>query len=308
MALRGKRILITGGSGFLGRALVKRLSQETGDIVVIGRGRQRPVMIEGARFLALDLTDEHAVEKQARLLQRCDIVVHLASAVPGRRLQGQQGFGRRDFLNNIQMSVNLLKHIQGGMLKQIVFASTAHVYSLQNEGRISESSPCRPRNLYAASKLVTELILERAFAKEVKKAILRFTQIYGPGEPHGLALGMFIDKARKGDSISLYNCGQDVRDLLYVDDAVEAILLAMQRGADGVYNIATGKGHSVREIVEMCMKVAGRDVKVKNVSINAPITKEVYDVSKARAELGFSPQVDLEEGIKKILAHQTGAD
>jgi UDP-glucose 4-epimerase len=247
-----------------------------------------------ARFLKYDLTkgDPSIIKK----VNEVDCLVHLAAYVP-KSMRNDDG--NKSIETSIKGTYNLLNDFRS-KVKKIVFASTLEVYGLPITSPIDETHPTCPLTYYGASKLAAENYIS-VFSRdnEVKNIILRFSSIYGPGEIYDRAIPNFIKAVIRGEPPIIYGDGSDVRDYLYIEDAVRAIILAIQRDRLGIYNIASGEGISIREIAEKIIRISGKSLKIVFLPRERPLTRIVFDISKASKELSFSPRTSIDEGLAK---------
>jgi nucleoside-diphosphate-sugar epimerase len=135
----------------------------------------------------------------------------------------------------------------------------------------------------------------------MRLTILRFTQLYGPGEPHGVFLQrVFLEKAREGKPIPLVRGGRDERDFLWVEDAASAVQSAVEKQAEGIFNIASGIGTSIKTIAELLCQETGSASELVINDDGEPALSQVYSIDLARKELGFNPVVSMGDGIARL--------
>lgn len=301
------RVLLTGGAGYIGSITTRRLIDAGHDVVVLDslvRGH-RDAVDPRAAFVQAEVGD---VEALTRILPGCDVVMHIAGLIE------VEESGRRPdayFDANVAQPAVLLEAMRAAGVGSLVFSSTAAVYGEPESVPIPESAPTAPVNVYGATKLMFEQMLEwYAQAYEVRAIRLRYFNVAGAlsdgslGEAHdpethiiprilqGIALG--------GRRFELYGDdyptpdGTCVRDYLHVCDLADAHLLALERlhsgGAGGVFNLGNGKGFSNREVLEMCAEVTGADVQVTALPRRAgdPAVL-VASAQRAHDELGWIP-------------------
>jgi nucleoside-diphosphate-sugar epimerase len=173
---------------------------------------------------------------------------------------------------------------------------------------LTEAHPPRPATPYAASKLAAEVLLrEWSAGAGVPLAILRLSHVYGPGDSSAKAIPSFLAACRRGE-LPVVRGGADVRDYLYVDDAAAAVIRALELRAAGTFNIAAGRGTSIRELLAAVQAAAT----VQSAAAGAaaadwqpavrPPTALVLDVAHARAVLGWQPRIGLAEGLRRTAA------
>lgn len=192
-------------------------------------------------FYKINLFNENELKKYDKYFIEVTNLVHLASNIPKGNIKGINFLEDLEIniIDNLKMLSHLVKHLKN--VKFIVFASSASIYGNNRNLPINENEPVNPFNFYALGKYTIEEALKILFNETgIKSTSLRFSQIYGPGEPHKLAITKFIDATKKGKDIKIFNGGKDIRDLIYIYDAVRAIDLALKVKKNGIFNISYG--------------------------------------------------------------------
>jgi nucleoside-diphosphate-sugar epimerase len=190
-----------------------------------------------------------------------------------------------------------------GGVKAVVYASSFEVYGLpEKPGPVTEDARLNPITDYGATKLSGEDHLF-AFAYEEKARVvaLRLPAIYGPGEHTPRALPNFLRAVARGERPKIYGDGGDLRDQIHGSDAALAVERALLSDASGIFNIADGEPHSIREFAENALRISG----LGGMPEVLPVARPRYDfhmsIDKARAELSFEPRVRLLDGMKEEL-------
>jgi nucleoside-diphosphate-sugar epimerase len=292
--ITGKKILITGGTGFIGSLLGKELAKDN-EIVVFDKS-------EGD-----DILDYDALSAK---MKGIDIVVHLA-AIAGQNIAWK--LPREVMEVNIIGTYNVLNAMVEHNVKHIVFSSTSEVYgssvdNAKEDEPMMEGPPQEIRWMYANSKLACENFLFAYKLKyDFKITILRYFNIYGEGQDktgHTGALGIFVRKALAGEPITINNDGKQVHTWCHVDDCVKGTLLAMEKPeAEGevfnIGNIATKM--TIKDLAEKVVEVTGSKVDLEYVKMEKPdIVMRVPNVEKAKNVLGFEAKVGIDEGITRV--------
>jgi UDP-glucose 4-epimerase len=308
------KILVTGGAGYIGSFMVKRLLEEKYEVIVLdslekGYPESIPAGVELVQGSLLDkeflsnLFSQHTFSA----------IIHFAAYISMKESMEDP---YKYFENNTYGALNIIEVARKNSVKKFVFSSTAGVYGNPEEVPIPENHPKNPTNSYGESKLMTERILEwyqTIFG--FNYVVLRYFNASGAaldgsmGEKHDPETHIIpnaIQAALEKREFTLfgddYNTpdGSCVRDYIHVIDLVEAHVLALQmleKSKGGyTYNVGTGQGYSNKEIVEMVKKVSGRDLQVKN-EARRPGDSDtlVADVTKIKNELHFLPKFsDLE--------------
>ena len=296
------KVLVTGGTGFIGRRLVEKLSSVEAEVWVISRS---PTNIPKGwnnleprpRLIFLDLSDRFAVEQAGLDFDSFAYVIHMAATIPGVG----RGMGQSDFVENIVMTLNLASQLTSS-LRRMLFTSTLDVYGDPLYLPVDEGHPLTPKTLYAVSKLACEKYLVLALARRnIQLTVLRLSQVYGPGEPVVKAIPKFIHSVASGSPPTIYGTGKSVRDYVYVDDVVEAILLSLSSDQEGIFNIATGTGVAIRDVALLITQLAGNKLTPVFKTVEQAETKIVLDIARARKQLRYAPKVPLEEGLRRCL-------
>lgn len=300
------RALVTGAAGFIGSHLVDKLLDLGYEVVGIdGMLPNYPrFWKEGNLASALKHRAFHWIESDIMdidvqtLLGGVDLVFHLAGQPGVRRSWGSEfALYTR---NNIAVTQRLLEAATKAPLKKFVYASTSSVYG-NVPTPMREDGPTHPVSPYGVTKLAAEhLCYLYAYQFGVPTVSLRYFTVYGPRQRPDMAFHRFIRQALAGETITIYGAGELKRDFTFVEDVVNANLLAAERGRIGeVYNIGGGAQVSLREVIAQLEEALGRQV-------DADITSEVphgdmletlADVTKAERDLGYVPRTKLRDGL-----------
>ena len=295
-------ICVTGATGFLGSKLVEKLVEcRNNPFVIVQKLNPESLIydyVKEKRITALscDLINVESITKYSSILSKCDILVNVVGYMPETQKPYDDPIPSIDV--NIKGVMNLLNCLKN--LKKIIQISTTDVYGTNLSIPVSESHPTNPETYYGASKLAAEKYLEISSRRNTfSLTILRICIMYGPGEWHDRFLPNCIRSVMKNENIEVYGDGQDSRNYLYVDDAVKAIFLAIEKDCEGVFNIASGRAYTKREVAEKIIQLSGRDLKLVFTHPEHKSTNFTFDISKAKNVLSFSPDTDLEEGLLK---------
>ena len=292
------RILVTGGTGFVGSNLVARLLQEGHDVLITGHdAEQRIPGFQGKylqpTFLGIDWEAIGAV----------DVLFHQA-AVNDTTLLDEREMLRA----NVSASQELFRRVAAGGCRRIVYASSTAIYG-DAPAPYREDTPARPLNPYARSKKLLEEFAS-GFARENPQVTivgLRYCNVYGPGESHkGKRASMIYQLARQmtRGNPRLFKYGEQKRDYLYVDDAVRANLLAAQAAESCIVNCGSGRAVSFNDLVSQLNRVLGVDRTpeyIDNPYEDRYQSHTECDMTLAKQKLGFVPEFDLTKGLAAYL-------
>jgi len=302
-------VLVTGANGFIGRYLVKPLAKKGHSVLASGKNHGDKIYFDtlNVPFLKLDVTQK---EEFTQLPENINSVVHLAARVPKAALIAP---AKESIIINGLGTLNVLEWCLLRGIKKVVYASTQMVIGVPNYLPVDENHPVSPQGHYgnyAISKFLGELFCER-FRRDfkIKCVSLRFSGVYGCGENPGFVLTKFIELAEAGKEITIYGAGSTQRDLLYVKDAVAAIIAALDSDCEGIYNIGSGQGTSIKEMAEVISQVfsGGKTPLKHDYSHPEDEVSFYFDTSKAKRDLGFEPKYPLEAGMADYKAEKETA-
>ena len=299
------RVFVTGGAGFIGSHVCRTLLAEGHDVTVLdnlSRG-QRDLVSEGAAFVEADLADEAATE---RALRGHDAVIHLASFLEvAVSVENPVLFAE----NNIVNSVRLLEAMRRADVGKIIFSSSATVYGVPKSLPLrEEDSLGMQANPYGATKVAVETFLGVYHTLyDFDCTIMRYFNPYGPNElcePESHAVPNVVRAMLEKRPIPLYWKGQKIRDYIYVEDLARAHIAPLEQSGYHVYNVGSDVGTKVADIIEMVSRIVGYDAQIDDLGERPGDVEASYASSeKLRTELGWAPQVDLEEGLRRTIDH-----
>jgi UDP-glucose 4-epimerase len=301
---RKSKVLITGGAGFIGSQLADRLVADGHRVIVVddlSSGRRSYVPAE-AEFHKMDIVSPAVTRLIVR--ERPGYVFHLAAQID-LRLSVKDPI--RDAEINIHGSLRVLEGCLKAKVRKLVFSSSGGgIYHGQNVVPTPENVPCFPTSPYGVAKYAFELYLNSARHHHgLKYAALRYSNVYGPrqdmrGET-GI-MGIFTQKMLAGETPVIFGDGRQTRDFVYVDDVVEANVLAMRSASVGAFNISTGRESSVNRVAELLRKETGFRGRCRH-GHAAPgeVRRSALDPSAAKKALGWAPTIGLEEGIRRTV-------
>jgi len=285
-----KKILITGASGFVGRHILKELSNYKNlDITSVAA---KGTKIDNQLIKKLDITDTQTVKKFLARHQ-FNIIYHLAALIP----KDDAAEAEKAILINGIGTLNLLQAAAQTKVNKIVYASSASVYNRKMNLPIKETYTL-PTNLYGLSKLIGEMACELFQGQSESKIIsLRYASIYGYGQNENTVLPTFIKQAKTNKDLTIFGQGERSQDFIYIKDIAR---ITTQVGFDdscGVYNIGSGQETSMKELATKIIKVFGSKSKIISQGQENDITKFVLDINQAKQDLNYQPAFNLESGL-----------
>jgi UDP-glucose 4-epimerase len=306
------RALVTGGAGFIGSNLTDALLARGDEAIVVddlSTGRRENLeqaLADGATLVEADIRDRAAIEEIAGR-ERPEAIFHLAAQIDVRKSIADPAY---DASINVGGTANVLEAARAAGVRRVVFSSTGGAIYGEGEGQqlpLAEDAPLAPEAPYGQSKFAGEGYLslyERLYG--LSSVPLRLGNVYGPRQdPLGEAgvVAIFCGRLREGKQPTVFGDGRQTRDYIYVGDVVSAMLAAAEAETSGPINIGTGIETDVLELVGALGELGGAgDFEPE---FAPPRTGEVQRISidpaRAGRELGWTPQMDLSEGLRVTL-------
>lgn len=293
------RVLVTGGSGFIGRRVVRALLEEGADVTVADK-RAFPADVASGRDVHVvrgDLCDPPVVAQAVR--PGTDTIIHLAAVT---RVLLSVEDPAATYRVNVQATAELLEQARRHGVRSFVFASTNAVTGDVGRATIDESVPLRPLTPYGATKAAAEMLISAyAACYGMTGCSLRFSNVYGPGmQEKDSFVPRLMRAARDGTGVQVYGDGTQVRDLVHVDDIVAGMFAAWRACVSGPVILGAGESVSVNEIVDVARRVTGSGIPVEHVPAKpGEMPAVIVDISAARA-LGYQPAHDLKSGFSTV--------
>lgn len=291
-------VLVTGAAGFLGSAVCRAALAEGGPVLGLVRPGELTDPIEGVDYREFDWVRADAI---AEVLAEAapDRIVHCAGATPRARMSVSELYDA-----NARLVWQLLDAVKSVAPDAgVVVPSTAGVYGPAPVTPTSEDEPLHPASHYAWSKVLAEQTV-RAFASAdgVRACVARPFNLLGEGEPAGSVVSDVVAQLREDPDTPVVRLREtvSVRDYIYVGDAVAALLLLAERGAPGeAYNVCSGTGVSVADLVRAILDVWGSDAAIETTMPDAVGTVSIGSAEKLRA-LGWEPRTSLREALERV--------
>lgn len=291
------KVVVSGGTGFLGGNLCQALVSQGHEVLATGSCPER--VPAGTRFIPHNLNGI-----DFRVLEDTQVVFHLAANNNTQDNDYEQMI-RSNFYAACDLFLALIHHSQCG---QFVYASSTAVYGNQPTP-FSETQQPGPLNAYARSKLrFDDYVLEFGTRYGVNVCGLRYCNVFGPGETHkgprASMVSRMAEKIKRGEPVSLFSDGTQKREWIYVKDVVAANLLGMNFQGREIFNCGTGKPYSFNEVFDILCQHYGKKVPLNYVDNPNPKEYQSHvetDITKAQQMLGLRIDYDLIDGIKDYL-------
>jgi UDP-N-acetylglucosamine/UDP-N-acetyl-alpha-D-glucosaminouronate 4-epimerase len=305
--MKGKKIVVTGGSGFIGSNLTQELSKENQVTVVdnLSTGYleniQNLINSGDIIFVKGSITDMDLLQK---LFEDVDYIFHQA-AIPSVPRSVKDPISSN--YTNVNGTLNVLVAARDNNVKKLVYASSSSAYGDTPVLPKSEDmKPC-PLSPYAISKLTAEYYCQ-VFSDvyNLATASLRYFNVFGPKQDpsseYAAVIPKFIGSILNDKSPTAYGDGEQTRDFTFVDDVVNANILAAESMSTGVFNIAGGKRISINELAGLIMELLDKDLDITHIEPQpGDIKHSLADISKAREQIKYIPKFNVKDGLKETV-------
>jgi len=304
--LAGQRIIVTGGAGFVGSNVVRRLLAEQARVVVLddfypGDDNNLPAGESNLEVVRGSVTDFDLVRD---VITGASLVFHLAA----RNIIVSTRNPREDYEVNIGGTLNVLLAAREVNIPRVVYSSSTSVYGNPRYLPINEDDATNMLSPYAVSKFAGENYCKAFYESYgLSSAVVRYSNVYGtaqrPDNPYCGVVSKFFESAMKNESPKIHGDGEQTRDFTYIDDVVEATLLAgISPKADGqVYNVGTGREVTVNQLARAIIEITGAKVEPAYVDRRDidNIRRRVVNIEKIRRELRWIPTFTVEQGLRR---------
>lgn len=297
--LTGKRILVTGGNGYLGKHLVSALENEHADVFILDNQ-----LASSGNSFNCDITDRIAVAKAVQTIQP-EIIYHLAAS-----LNRERTFDRFDTITKINHdgTYNLLLALKGISYHNFIFTSTSEIYG-SNKPPFTEQQIPQPASPYSLTKLYAEnLISNFSITYQKQFTILRLFNFFGNNMPANFFIPQMVEALKNEAQFKMTEGGQK-RDFLFIDDVVQALILSAidENGTNEIFNVCSGDSVSLKELaLEIHNELNSRcDIQFGALPYRE---NEVWDMvgenKKIKDKLGFNVQNDFKKAIRKLVGNE----
>ncbi len=299
------KCLVLGGGGFIGSHVVDALLERGHKVRVFERPRVPQYRACDGDTLEWMEGDFQNAARVREAVQGMDTLVHLVSTTLPKGSNDDPEF---DVQSNVIGTLRLLRAaVDSGARKVVFISSGGTVYGVPTTIPIPETHATEPRVSYAIGKLAVEKYLA-VFQQQhgLDYAVLRVANPYGPRQRVDIAQGavaVFLDAALAGRDVEIWGDGSVVRDYVHVADVARAFVLALEyRGAERIFNIGSGQGCSLVELLAVIERAVGHAVPRRHLPARGiDVPSNVLDVTRAQRELGWTPAIALEEGVARTV-------
>ncbi len=308
------KILVTGGAGFIGFHLAKKLSEKEDVVIVDNLSDYYDIKLKEARleqikdnveFHKIDISDFSSLKKIFEKYE-FDLICHIAAQAGVRySLINPWAYEK----SNILGTLNIFELAKKFNIKKVIYASSSSVYGGNKKVPFSEEDKVdKPISLYAATKIANELMAHTYHhLYKIDMVGLRYFTVYGPFGRPDMAMFKFTKNIFEDKPIEVYNFGNMKRDFTYIDDIVEGTIKAINFCLNNddiceIINLGNSKPVELNYFIELLEKEIGKEAK-KNLLPLQPgdVLKTYADITKAKKLLGWEPKTEIEEGVKKFV-------
>lgn len=290
------RIFITGGAGFIGTHLCQKLAQKH-DVTIydnFSNSNQENSLstTQNVSIISGDILD---YQKLSSAMKNHNIVIHLAAKID---VINSIINPELTFETNVKGTQNVLDSCISNGITKIITTSSAAIYQNISKGSITEENKTEPLSPYGKSKLEMEKIITNS---KIDSTILRLFNVYGSNSTSGVIVN-FKENIQNNKPLTIFGDGKAIRDFVHVDDVINGIILSIS-SKSGIFNIASGNGTSINDLAKLFIHLSEKKSEIifKPARDNE-IIHSVADISLAQKELGFFPQISLNDGLKTIFS------
>ena len=298
------RYIVTGGAGFIGSSIVKKLVARGDDVTVIdnlntGKEENLKSVIDKITFLKDSILNRELLEKQS---QNIDGVFHQAALA-----SVQDSFSKLDEYHNVNVNgtENILKLAKKNDFR-IVYASSSSIYGNPERIPIKESDKKNPINPYAETKLKKEQLAIKYSEMGVKVIGLRYFNVFGKGQSKEYAgvLKLFLERIRDKLPPKINGDGTQFRDFVYVEDVADANIMSMDSDINhGFYNVGTNTSITILDLAKTIIKSSGLDIQpIFGPALKGDVQRTIANIDLIKEEIGWEPTILLEKWIEEIIS------
>jgi len=301
--LSDEKILITGGLGFVGKNLVKSLSKENELLVIDNKEVDKDYLSKNYNYKKIDIRDSNL--KNIFRNFNPDVVIHCAAQTSVIESINDPETTKSINVNGTQNIINTLKELDNCFF--VFFSSGGAIYGNPKYLPVDEEHPLEPISEYGFSKYKGEKLIERNLEESnIKYAILRPSNIYGPGQITNNVIPIFFERMKQNKQVIIYGDGNSSRDYIFIHDLVKIIKIICEKKISTVANISTNKEVKIMEIFSILKeKLSYKSNPIFEPERDGEVEKIYLDNKKIKKLTGFDKFTNLEKGIEEIINSQS---
>ncbi|MFX1569672.1 MAG: NAD-dependent epimerase/dehydratase family protein [Promethearchaeota archaeon] len=309
--IKNKKILITGGAGFIGSHLFEKLIENDNFILIVDNFSSPYSENE---IIFSEITKNYEIKKDFDLVKGnlvdnsiltnieydIDIFFHLA-AIPGVRYSIKNAAEVTN--NNIISTINIFENALKKDVQKVVFASSSSVYGNPTYTPVDEDHPKNPISPYAVSKLSCELYADYYFREfNLPVTSIRFYTVYGPRGRPDMAIRIFINNILHNQPLTVFGDGEQIRDFTFISDIVDGLILAAEKeeSSGEIFNLGCSSPITVNQLIDKIYAIAEKSKNIQYLEKQKGDVRVTHSkIEKAHNMLGFNPKVKIDEGLKR---------
>lgn len=300
-----KKVLVTGGSGFIGTYLIKKLLLNNYKVNCLDLKSNLLFKGKNYNFFKGDILNKNILNKASK---NCDITIHLAASLGVKNTDNNL---TQCLDSNILGTKNVLEAAKNNKIKYFLYFSSSEIYGDQKNFPIFEDFASQNRSVYAISKIAAENYVKGYFQKyNIEYNIIRFFNVYGPGQKENFVISKYISLASKNKILKVYGNGGQIRSFCHVDDATNGVLEIIENGKKNkIYNVGNDKEPiTILKLARLVSSIFKRKIKIKKVSYDKSdrkadreIIKRIPSIKKISQDTNYNPNINLLDGLTGLI-------
>ena len=296
-----KKVLVTGGSGFIGSYLIKKLLLNNYKVNCFDLENSISFKSNNFKFFKGNILDKKALNNASK---NCDIIIHLAASLGVKNTDDNLA---QCLDLNILGTKNALETAKKNKIKYFLYFSSSEIYGDQKSFPIYESFASQNRSVYAISKIAAENYVKGYFQKyNIKYNIIRFFNVYGPGQKENFVISKYIDLASRNKTLNIYGNGNQIRSFCHVDDATNGVLEVIENGkSNTIYNVGNDKEPiTMLKLSKLVASIFKRKIKIQKIpysksdrKADREIIKRIPSIKRVSEDTNYAPNINLLDGL-----------
>ena len=296
-----KKVLVTGGSGFIGSHLIKKLLLNNYKVNCFDLENSISFKSNNFKFFKGNILDKKALNNASK---NCDIIIHLAASLGVKNTDDNLA---QCLDLNILGTKNALETAKENKIKYFLYFSSSEIYGDQKSFPIYESFASQNRSVYAISKIAAENYVKGYFQKyNIKYNIIRFFNVYGPGQKENFVISKYIDLASRNKTLNVYGNGNQIRSFCHVDDATNGVLEVIENGkSNTIYNVGNDKEPiTMLKLSKLVASIFKRKIKIQKIpysksdrKADREIIKRIPSIKRVSEDTNYAPNINLLDGL-----------